>query len=118
MRPRHISGAIELDRTDHHEFGPSTLSWPTTAPLPLFETHTGDDSAGDGGNGYFAGSVVDHSSAILNRSTQRKALMPGLTVGRQILRISIKLRFRSLGSVVMVAMQMRHRVEVLHSSAR
>jgi hypothetical protein len=54
MRPRHISGAIELDRTDHHEFGPSTLSWPTTAPLPLFETHTGDDSAGDGGNGYFA----------------------------------------------------------------
>jgi hypothetical protein len=64
IQPRHMSGAIELDRTDHHGLGPSIPSWPDTAPDAPFVTHSGDSSAGNGGNGYFAGSALDHSSAV------------------------------------------------------
>jgi hypothetical protein len=64
IQPRHMSGAIELDRTDHHGLGPSILSWPDTAPVAPLVTHRGDSSAGNGGNGYFAGSALDHGSAV------------------------------------------------------
>jgi hypothetical protein len=59
-----MSGVIEFDRTDHHGLGPSIPSWPDAAPVGPLVTHTGDSSAGNGGNGYFAGSALDHGSAI------------------------------------------------------
>jgi hypothetical protein len=64
IQPRQMSGVIELDRTDHHGLGPSIPSWPDTAPVAPLATHTGDSSAGNGGNGYFAGSALDHGSAV------------------------------------------------------
>ena len=64
IQPRHMSGAIELDRAGHHGLGPSMPSWPDTGPVAPFVTHTGDSSAGNGGNGYFAGGALDHSSAV------------------------------------------------------
>ena len=64
IQPRHMSGAIELDRAGHHGLGPSIPSWPDTGPVAPFVTHTGDSSAGNGGNGYFAGGALDHSSAV------------------------------------------------------
>jgi hypothetical protein len=37
--------------------------WPSTHSLQHFLTHTGDNSAGNGGNGYFAGSLIHKSYA-------------------------------------------------------
>jgi hypothetical protein len=59
IQPRHM-----FDRTNHHGLGPSIPSWPDTAPVAPLVTHTGDSSAGNGGNGYFAGSALDHSRAV------------------------------------------------------
>jgi hypothetical protein len=59
IQPRHM-----FDRTDHRGLGPSIPSWPDTAPVAPLVTHTGDSSAGNRGNGYFAGSALDHSRAV------------------------------------------------------
>src|SRR5204862_4500528 len=37
--------------------------WLSADSWPNFPTHTGDNSAGDGGNGYFAGSLIGKSYA-------------------------------------------------------
>ena len=39
------------------------LSWLSADSLPHFAAHTGDNSAGNGGNGHFAGSMIDTSYA-------------------------------------------------------
>src|SRR5439155_21237 len=39
------------------------LCWLSADSWPLFPTHTGDNSAGNGGNGYFAGSLIGKSYA-------------------------------------------------------
>jgi hypothetical protein len=77
IQPRHMSGAIELDRAGHHGLGPSIPSWPDTGPVAPFVTHTGDSSAGNGGNGYFAGSALDHSSAVFEPINVARAAAHG-----------------------------------------
>ena len=63
MARQHIPGGIFLDRTDLHGRGATIPSRLSADPLPLFLSHAGDNSAGNGGNGNFAGSLVDHSYA-------------------------------------------------------
>jgi hypothetical protein len=63
MERQYMSGGILLDRTDPHGRGATVPSWLSTDALPFFLAHTGDNGAGNGGSGYFAGSVVDDSYA-------------------------------------------------------
>jgi len=53
-----MSGGLHLDKTDTHGRGVTVPSWLSTGSLPLFMMHTGDNSAGNGGNGYFLGSLI------------------------------------------------------------
>jgi hypothetical protein len=64
MELRYASDGIPFDR--NHAFGreapaPSWLAEDMQSP---FLIHTGDNSAGNGGDGYFAGSIIDDSTAI------------------------------------------------------
>jgi hypothetical protein len=64
MDLRYASDGIPFDRI--HAFGreapvPSWLSEDMQSP---FLIHTGDNSAGDGGDGYFAGSIINDDTAI------------------------------------------------------
>src|SRR5712664_3717350 len=62
MDLRYVSDGFHLDRKDL--FGrEAPISWLPTHSLPPFSIDTGDNSAGNGGNGYFAGSLVDSSYA-------------------------------------------------------
>ena len=60
---RYVSDGLHLDRKDL--FGrEAPIPWrPSTDSGPLFLVHTGDNSAGNGGDGYFAGSLIDKSYA-------------------------------------------------------
>jgi hypothetical protein len=55
---RHLSDGIHL-LSDHHWHGATTPSWPSvdSSPHPVIET--GGNSAGNGGDGYFFGSLVN-----------------------------------------------------------
>jgi hypothetical protein len=63
MDLRYVSDGLHLDRKDL--FGREAQApWrPSTDSGPLFLVHTGDNSAGDSGDGYFAGSLIDKSYA-------------------------------------------------------
>jgi hypothetical protein len=63
MDLRYVSDGIRLDRKD--PLGrEAPVPWrPSTDSQPLFLVHTGDNSAGNGGDGYFAGSLIDKSYA-------------------------------------------------------
>jgi hypothetical protein len=63
MDLRHVSDGLHLDRKDL--FGrEAPVPWrPSTDSGPLFLVDTGDNSAGNGGEGYFAGSLIDKSYA-------------------------------------------------------
>jgi hypothetical protein len=62
MDLRYVSDGFHLDRKDL--FGrEASPSWLPTHSLPLFSIDTGDNAAGNGGNGYFAGSLIDSSYA-------------------------------------------------------
>ena len=50
-----------MNRSDPFGREAPSLSWPPTDSLPFFDT--GFNSAGNGGNGYFAGSLIDSSFA-------------------------------------------------------
>jgi hypothetical protein len=64
MDLRYMSDGIHLDRKDLHGRDVSIPSWLSAgSALPLFSIDTGDNSAGNGGNGYFAGSLIDSSYA-------------------------------------------------------
>jgi hypothetical protein len=56
-------GGLHLDKTDKHGRAASIPSWLSTGSLPPFMIHTGDNSAGNGGNGYFVGSLINNSYA-------------------------------------------------------
>src|ERR1700752_3791253 len=63
MDLRSLSDGVPLDRKDllgHDLLGPL---WLSADSWPNFLTHTGDNSAGNGGNGYFAGSLIGKSYA-------------------------------------------------------
>src|SRR5258706_5694655 len=62
MDLRYVSDGFPLDRKDL--FGrEAPISWLPTHSLPPFSIDTGDNSAGNGGNGYFAGTLIDSSYA-------------------------------------------------------
>ena len=63
MELRYMSGGLHLDKTDTHGRAAPIPSWLSTGSLPLFMIHTGDNSAGNGGNGYFVGSLINNSYA-------------------------------------------------------
>jgi hypothetical protein len=56
---RYLSDGLHLDRTNL--FGRETPVWSTDSQPLLI--HTGDSGAGNGGDGYFAGSLIDRSYA-------------------------------------------------------
>src|SRR2546429_223499 len=63
MDLRYVSDGLHLDRKDLLGRDAPVPWWPSTDSGPLFLVHTGDNSAGNGGDGYFAGSLVDESYA-------------------------------------------------------
>jgi hypothetical protein len=63
MDLRYVSDGFHLDRKDPFAREAPVPSWPSTDSSPLFSIHTGDNGAGNGGDGYFAGSLIDRSYA-------------------------------------------------------
>src|SRR5947207_725133 len=63
MDLRYVSDGLHLDRKDLFGRDAPVPWWPSTDSGPPFLVHTGDNSAGNGGDGYFAGSLVDKSYA-------------------------------------------------------
>jgi hypothetical protein len=63
MDRRYVSDGFHLDRKDLFGRETPVPSWPSTDSWPLFSIHTGDNSAGNGGDGYFTGSLIDSSYA-------------------------------------------------------
>ncbi len=63
MDLRYVSDGLHLDRKDLFGREAPVPWWPSTDSRPLFLIHTGDNSAGNGGDGYFAGSLIDRSYA-------------------------------------------------------
>jgi hypothetical protein len=60
---RYISDGLHLDRKDLFGRDAPVPWWLSTDSRPLFLIHTGDNGAGNGGDGYFAGSLIDSSYA-------------------------------------------------------
>jgi hypothetical protein len=63
MEPPYMSGALSFDQTDPLGRGAPISSWLFAGSLPLFSARSGDNVAGNGGNGYFVGSLLDSSDA-------------------------------------------------------
>jgi hypothetical protein len=58
MNARHVSDGLGLDLRDPGRAGPAS-SWLPTPSVPFFPIDTGANAVGDGGNGYFVGSLID-----------------------------------------------------------
>jgi len=63
MNLRYASDGIPFDRKDMFGREVPVPSWLSDDKQSLFLIHTGDNSAGDGGDGYFAGSIIDDGTA-------------------------------------------------------
>jgi hypothetical protein len=63
MDLRHVSDGFHLDRKDSFGREASVPSWFPAGSLAHFAIDTGGNGAGNGGNGYFAGSLIDSSYA-------------------------------------------------------
>ena len=63
MDLRYVLDGLHLDRKDMFAREAQVPSWLSTDSQPPFSIDTGDNSAGNGGDGYFAGSLVDSSYA-------------------------------------------------------
>src|SRR5258705_2005253 len=63
MNFRYVSDGFHLDRKDMFGREAPVPSWLRPDSLQPFSIDTGDNSAGNGGNGYFAGSLIDSSYA-------------------------------------------------------
>lgn len=61
MDLRYVADGFHLDRKGLS--GREAPPWLSTDSLPLFLIHSGDNSTGNGGDGYFGGSLVDSSYA-------------------------------------------------------
>src|SRR5258708_13930085 len=66
MDLRYVSDGLHLDRKDLFGREAPVPCRPSTDSQPLFLVHTGDNSAGNGGDGYFAGSLIDKSYAAFD----------------------------------------------------
>ena len=84
MDLRYLSDGINLDRKDLHGRDAPVPSWLFAgSSLPLFSIDTGDNSAGNGGNGYFAGSLVDSSYAAFEPLNMAQAGAHATAVAHQ-----------------------------------
>ena len=63
MDLRYVADDSGMNRSDPFGREAPASSWPPTDSLPLFSIDTGHNGAGDGGNGFFAGSLMDSSYA-------------------------------------------------------
>jgi hypothetical protein len=63
MDLRYVADDSGMNRSDPFGREAAVSSWPPTDSLPLFSIDTGHNGAGDGGNGFFAGSLMDSSYA-------------------------------------------------------
>jgi hypothetical protein len=63
MDLRYVSDGFHPDRNDLFGREAPVPSWLSRDSQPPFSVHTGDNSAGNGGEGYFAGSLIDSSYA-------------------------------------------------------
>jgi hypothetical protein len=63
MDHRSVSDGVPLGRKDLFGHDAPGSWWLSADSWSSFPTHTGDNSAGNGGNGYFAGSLIDRSYA-------------------------------------------------------
>jgi hypothetical protein len=63
MKRPYMSGAIGFDQTDPLGRWAPISSWLFAGSLPLFSARSGDNVAGNGGDGYFVGSLLDSSDA-------------------------------------------------------
>src|SRR6266404_3064269 len=63
MDLRYVSDGVHLDRKDLFARETQVPSWLSSDSQPPFSIDTGDNSAGNGGDGYFAGHLVDSSYA-------------------------------------------------------
>src|SRR3989442_55840 len=63
MNHRSVSDGVPLDRQDLLGHDAPGSWWLSADSWSSFPPHTGDNSAGNGGNGYFAGSLIDRSYA-------------------------------------------------------
>src|SRR5258705_7208525 len=63
MDLRHVSDGFHLDRKDSFGREAPVPSWFPAGSLAHFAIDTGGNDAGNGGNGYFAGSLIDSSYA-------------------------------------------------------
>jgi hypothetical protein len=73
MELRYVSDGLHLDRKDL--FGrEAPVPWrPSTDSQPLFLIQTGDNNAGNGGDGYFAGNLIDRSYAAFEPLNMARA---------------------------------------------
>jgi hypothetical protein len=63
MGVRGLSDGVYVGSKYPYETDAPVSWWLSADSWPLFPTHTGDNSAGNGGNGYFAGSLIGKSYA-------------------------------------------------------
>src|SRR6267154_60764 len=63
MDLRHVSDGFHLDRKDSFGREASVPPWFPACSLAHFAIDTGGNGAGNGGNGYFDGSLIDSSYA-------------------------------------------------------
>jgi hypothetical protein len=63
MDLRYASDGLHLDRKDLFGREAPVPWWSSTDSRPLFLVYAGDNSAGNGGDGYFAGSLIDRGYA-------------------------------------------------------
>src|SRR5512134_3841501 len=63
MGVRGLSDGVYLGSKYPYETDAPVSWWLSADSWPNFPTHTGDNSAGNGGNGYFAGSLIGKSYA-------------------------------------------------------
>ena len=63
MDLRYVADDSGMNRSDPFGREAPASSWPPTDSLPLFSIDAGHNGAGDGGNGFFAGSLMDSSYA-------------------------------------------------------
>src|SRR5258708_39299706 len=73
MDLRYVSDGLHLDRKDLFGREAPVPCRPSTDSQPLFLVHTGDNSAGNGGDGYFAGSLIDKSYAAFDPLNMARA---------------------------------------------
>jgi hypothetical protein len=84
MNLQYVSDGFHLDRKDLFGREASVPSWLSTDAQPLFLIDTGDNSAGSGGNGYFAGSMIDSSYAAFEPFNIAQAGAHGAASAHQI----------------------------------